>query len=748
MTGFRLLGPVEVSIGDRPLALGTAKQQAVLAMLLVEAGRPVATDTLVAQLWDGSCRPTAARGVVYSHLSRIRQLLRRFADETETETALERRSGGYLIRCPRQMVDLHRFRSLVELARDAGRPESERLRLLREAVNLWRGEPLAALPGEWANGIREACRHDHLDAVTLWARGELAAGYPASVIGPVSDLVRHFPLAEALIVELMRALHAAGRPAEALEHYIAIRKRLADELGVDPGAELVAAQRAILRRAPHTAGVGPPRIARSAPALLPLDAFGFVGRTDYLTRLDAILDAAREQPTATIIAALSGTAGVGKTALAVHWAHRVRHRFPDGQLHVDLRGFDPAGAMPSREAVRRFLDALGVAPQRIPRDPAAQADLYRSEIAGRRMLILLDNARNSGHVRAMLPGSPSVVMLVTSRDHLFGLVATRGAHPVTLHMFTPAEARELLARRLGRDRVAAEPAAVDEIVQRCAGLPLALTIIGARAAAHPEFPLMVIAAQLGSPDGGLDALVGPDGTTDLRTVFSWSYRTLSAPAARLFRLLSTHPGLELSAAAAASIAGVALDRAGPLLTELAGAHVINESLPGRYALPTLLRGYAGELAGRYDSAADRDAALHRLLGHYLQTAHAAAAALDPHQGPVPPLETGPGVTAELLSDRHEALTWFAMERGTLLAAVRRAAEAGYDRHALHLSSALAGYLDRCGLWADEVAALRVALEAAAVPGRPRRPGAHPPASGPTAGSSPIGHDCLRETLPG
>jgi DNA-binding SARP family transcriptional activator len=696
MTQFRLLGPVEVSIGGTPLALGTAKQQAVLAMLLVEVGRPVATDRLVAQLWDGSRRPTAARAVVYSHLSRIRQLLKRFADDSGTVIALERCSGGYLIRCSRDMVDLHRFRSLVDLARKAGRPEPDRLRLLREAIGLWRGEPLAALPGDWASGVRDACRRDHLDAVTLWARGELAAGDPTAVVGPLSDLARQFPLAEPLTAVLMRALHAAGRRAEALGHYLAIRGRLADELGVDPGAELVAAQQAILRRAPSPAGDEPRRDARPPPALLPLDAFGFVGRADHLTRLDMTLDTARDQPTATIIVALSGTAGVGKTALAVHWAHRVRHRFPDGQLHIDLRGFDAGNAMAPREAVRRFLDALGVAPQRIPKGLAAQADLYRSEIAGRRMLILLDNARDAGHVRAMLPGTPSVLVLVTSRDDLFGLVAAHGAHPLTVDVLAPADARELLARRLGRRRMAAEPAAIDDIVQRCAGLPLALTIIGARAAAHAEFPLAAIAGQLARPSGVLDALVGPDRRTDLRTVLSWSFRGLSAPAARLFRLLGVHPGPHLGAAAAASIAGIALDRAGVLLAELAGVHMLLEPLPGRYAVPDLLRGYAGELARSHDNGADRAAALRRLLDHYVLTAHAAALTLDPHRETVPQIETAPGVTVDLPADRHETLAWFTAEHGVLLSAVRCAADAGLDRHALQLSVALTEYLDAVG----------------------------------------------------
>jgi len=464
-------------------------------------------------------------------------------------------------------------------------------------------------------------------------------------------------------------------------------------------------------------GPAPSLPARPAvPAQLPADVAGFTGRTDELHRLDALL--AREsggQPTAVTIIAITGTAGVGKTALAVHWAHRVRHHFPDGQLYVNLRGFDPAGALAHpTEVVRRLLDALAVPATRVPSDLDAQSALYRTLMADRRMLILLDNARDAGQLRPLLPGAAGCLVLVTSRHHLSSLVAADGAHPVPLGLLTADEARLLLGRRLGMDRVAADTAAVDEIIARCAALPLALVVAGARAATRssPDFPLHRLAAELRDTAERLDAFAGDDPATDVRAVFSWSYRTLTAAAARLFRLLGLHPAPDIGVAAAASLAGLTVGGVERLLTELARAHLIVEHRPRRYAFHDLLRAYAAEQARSVEPQPQLDAAIHRILDHYLHTAYTAAMLLNPGRDPIALAPSRDGVTPEPLADQEQAMAWFAAEDAVLLAAVQYAAGAGWDGHAWQLAWTLVHHLDRRTHWHDWAATQRAALGAA------------------------------------
>jgi tetratricopeptide (TPR) repeat protein len=437
------------------------------------------------------------------------------------------------------------------------------------------------------------------------------------------------------------------------------------------------------------------------PSQLPADVASFTGRDEHLRQLDSLLaELTSSRTKAVVISTVSGTAGVGKTALAVHFAHRVRHRFPDGQLHVDLRWFGPSGSVVSAaEAVRGFLDAFGVPAERIPASLHAQAALYRSLLADRRVLVLLDNARDAEHVRPLLPGSPGCLVLVTSRNQLTSLVATDGANPVTLDLLSAAEARVLLARRLGPERVAAEPAAVDEIITLCARLPLALAIVAARAATRPDFPLAALADELRA-DGGLDALTADDPTSDVRTVFSWSYHALTPDAARLFRLLGLHPGPDITAPAAASLTGAPVADVRPLLAELVRTHLITERSPGRYVCHDLLHSYATELAHASDSQQCRHAALHRLLDYWVHTAYAADRRLDPHREQITLAPPQPGVAEEALADHDQALAWLTAEHPLLVAAVETALAAGFDTHAWQLAWAMTTFLERRGQWHD------------------------------------------------
>jgi tetratricopeptide (TPR) repeat protein/transcriptional regulator with XRE-family HTH domain len=461
------------------------------------------------------------------------------------------------------------------------------------------------------------------------------------------------------------------------------------------------------RRAVPSPAAGAP--TGLVPRQLPAAARHIAGRRAELAMLDAL---AAATPTATVIATIVGTAGIGKTALAVCWAHRAAGRFPDGQLHANLHGFDPEDhpADPA-EIMRRFLEACAVPPQHLPAGLDALTAMYRSVLAGRRMLVLLDNAATAEQVRPLLPGAPGCLVLVTSRDRLPGLTALDGARTLTLDLLTPAEARHLLVWHLGEERVAASPGAVEEIIARSAGLPLALTILAAQAATHPTLALRAIAGELRAAVSVLDILDGGDSSIDMRAVFSWSYRHLSAEAARLFRLLGLHSGPDITAPAAASLAGVPATRVQPVLTELDRACLITQHRPGRYAVHDLLRTYAMELVR--DGQDDRDQATGRLLDHYLHTAYRATMLLDPHRDPLTLDEPHPGVDTERHADQDDALAWFEMEQANLLALIESAADGGRSRQAWQLSWTILIHLRRRGRVQENMTAQRAAFAAAA-----------------------------------
>jgi tetratricopeptide (TPR) repeat protein len=414
-----------------------------------------------------------------------------------------------------------------------------------------------------------------------------------------------------------------------------------------------------------------------------------------------------------VISAIGGMAGIGKTTLAVHWAHRVADRYPDGQLYVNLRGFTPSGAvMRAGEAVRIFLDALGVPPERVPHGVDAQAALYRSLLAGRRFLVLLDNARDTEQVRPLLPGTPGCLTIVTSRDQLSGLVSAHGAHTLALRPLDAGQARAFLERRLGARRLTGESTAVAEIAALCGGLPLALACVAARAAAHPDFALSAIAAELRAAHGSLDAFSRTDASANVGAVFSWSLAAVSAEAARLFPLLALHPGPDFSVSATAALAGLPARRTRSLLAELADVHLVGEPAPGRYALHDLLRAHAAELLEDRVPDAGHEAAVERLYAYYLHTAHATESLLAPYADPMPPGPLPAGVRAEPLVGHEQSLAWLTAEYPVLLAVVGAAARSGRDRSACLLAWSLEPFLDRRGHWHDWATIQRTALDAA------------------------------------
>lgn len=697
----RLLGPVDVLIDGTPHAVPGLRRKAVLAALALQHGRIVSADLLVHAVW-GDTPPATAGNTLQSHVSYLRKVL-------GGPSAIVARPPGYLLNVAGEpATDVRAAQLLIDRAGQADDPR-QGAECLRSAVDLWRGRPLADVAElAWFADHARSLDRLLLQAQRALADLRLALGQHAELVPELETLAHQHPLDEHLHRLLMLALYRAGRQTDALTTYEVLRRTLDEELGVRPGPALHDLHIAILRHdrslEPASAGA-----ASTTPAQLPPALASFVGRGDAIARLDFLLAA---RPAAVVVSAVSGTAGVGKTTLALHWAHRVRAEFPDGQLYVNLQGFAPGGhAIDPAEALRGFLDAFGVPRARVPIGLQAQTGLYRSLLAGRRMLIVLDNALDADQVRPLLPGTPGSLAVITSRNRLTSLVAVEGAHLVTLELLTPAEAHDLLSSRLGDDRVSAEPAAVAEIIARCAGLPLALAVVAARAAAEPRARLADLAADLRETGRRLDTLDAGDPTTQVRAVFSWSYAALGEDAARLFRLLGLHPGPDAGLPAVASLAGVSLTRARALLAELSRGHLLTEAAPGRYAFHDLLRAYATELVTTCDSPDTRHAARHRMLDHYLCTANTADSLLNRKLSPITLAAIQPGVVPETLSRHEDALAWFAAECPVLLAVIAQAT-AGFETHTWQLASTFTTFLDRQGRWPALVRAQLSALDAA------------------------------------
>jgi DNA-binding SARP family transcriptional activator len=715
---IELLGPVRAWLGGRELALGPPLRRAVLAVLALRANHTVPRDEIIDAVW-GDTPPASAANNVQIYVSAIRRMLASGVDGgTAVAQILRGDRSGYLLRLEPGQLDVAEFEDHLRRARSgqAGGEREAAVRALDAALALWRGTPLPDVAGPFADAQRRWLGERRLAALEDRAEAVLELGRSGDreLVTELAALAEEHPLRERLRGLLMRALHHEGRRAEALAVYTETRRLLVEELGIEPGPQLREVHQAILTG--HGSRSPQPVEPRWRPTVVPRQLPGpvrhFTGRAGELEALDELADQAATGGGTVVISAITGTAGVGKTTLAVHLAHRVADRFPDGQLYVNLRGFDPVGqVMDPAEAVRRFLHALGVPSQMIPADLDAQAALYRSQLAGRRMLILLDNARDTAQIRALLPAASTCLVLVTSRNQLTGLVVD-GAHPVPLNLLTGTEAGNLLRHRLGDPRMDAEPQAVEKIITYCARLPLALAVMAARAATRSQLPLTVLAGELREAHDRLDALAGDDPHSDVRAVFSWSYRALSPGAARLFRLFGLHSGPDISTPTAASLAALAMAEVRPLLAELTHASLIIEHTSGRYALHDLLHAYAAEQARTHDSETDRHAATHRLLDHYLHTAHTADGLMDPIRDPIALNPPRPGVTPEHVTDHQQALAWFTIEYPALLSAVDHAAATGFDTHTWQLAWTLWTFLLRRGHWHDWVATGRAAVAAA------------------------------------
>lgn len=519
----QILGPVRAWFGDTGVDLGPPGQRAMLGLLALATGQPLSRAELLAAMW-GEQPPTSATNMIQSRVKHLRRLLEPGRRPYGRSEVLPSIGDGYALQVPAGRIDLLRFRQMAGIASHARqRGNHERVvALLREALGLWVGPPLADVPFLAVHPKVVALTGERRSAMARFAEALLAVGAVDDALLILEEAVAEQPLDEVAAARLILAYKQAGRRAQAFDHYHQVRQRLVDELAVYPGPDLAAAHAALLAetgtpatttvhtrhlRAASTLAVEPSAVPRPTPAQLPADAAILVGREEHLHRLDSLLARATSR-NSSMICAVTGLAGVGKTALAIHWAHQKRDAFPDGQLHVDLRGFGTESSLDPVMVVRGFLDAFGIPPQQMPTGGQALIGLYRSTLAGRRVLIVLDNARDADQVRPLLPGTPGCMVVVTSRDRLTGLVATDGAYPLTLDVLSATGSQQFLSNRLGADRVAAEPGVLGEIIAGCGGLPLALAIVAARATSEPELPLAALAIELRRAAGIRDLLSG------------------------------------------------------------------------------------------------------------------------------------------------------------------------------------------------------------------------------------------------
>ncbi|MGW2712322.1 BTAD domain-containing putative transcriptional regulator [Streptomyces sp. NPDC001356] len=659
---------MRASRGDTEIDLGPPKRLALLALLLLRAPGPLTVGEAVDILWDDE-PPASAVNVVHRHIGALRRTLEPELRSRTHATHLVRAADGYRLLVDTSTSDLLHFRDLraqAQLALRSGAPARAAQHFM-EALRLWRGPTVAAGTRVARHPVFTSVGHEFVATVKEAADAVLTAepALTEEVLTMLRRAVESHPFDEALHCRIIAALAASGRQAAALEQFEHIRRGLADELGVEPGPELRAAQQHLFQRriAAGTEHPAPRPVGVARPAQLPADCLSFAGREQALGQCLELLPLQGESRPPTMTAAVCGMAGVGKTTLAVHWGHLVADHFPDGQIYVDLQGHHPSqGPLEPGAAIAEVLEALGVQHHQSYPSAAALGSAYRSALAGRRLLLLLDDAVDCEQVRPLLPATPGCLAIVTSRRRLEGLAVTDNARIITLDPMTRQEGLELLDRRLGTDRTRAERAAAEELVELCGGLPLALAVVGARALTQPRFPLASLTAGLRDTADSLDALSSRDARTSTRDAFHRSYDALGSSAARLFRLLGLHPSRDIALPAAASMAGTDLRRTRQDVAELMDHHLLVELVAGRYTCHELLRAYAAELSSLLDSPSARSEAVARMVEHYLYSAEAATALLAPHRSTVILPPPRPGVRPQRFEGRADAAEWIVAER--------------------------------------------------------------------------------------
>ena len=696
------------------VAIGASSTGGLLGYLLLHRRQVASSDRLVRALW-GDAGPVTARAQVHSAMWHLRQALR----GSKLDDRLESQAGGYRFDVSDDEVDAGVFAARAAQARMAAKDGrlATAAELFASAEKLWRGEAMGGAAGDYVAHARARLDEERLAAREDHAEVRLRLGQHSQMVGELDALIADHPTRQRLTGLAMLALHRCGRPAEAAQAYRRLRERLADELGLDPSRELQELHAAVLRDDPAlaaspsrdtvTATAEPAGRGYPIPAQVPRVPGGFVGRHDDLATLNAY-----DELGALVI--LTGTPGVGKTALAVQWAHSALPRFPDGQLYLNLRGFAAARPVAPVEALAQFLRGLGMAAGRIPADTDEAAALYRSALAGRRVLIVLDNAADAAQVRPLLPGSPDGMVLITSRNRLDGLVAHEGAHRLTLRALSTVDAVTLLEQMIGGDRVSAEADAATALTESCGGLPLALRIAGTHLAANPGLTVGKYLTQLRG-DQTLAAFALPDDEVGgVRAAFDLSYSKIDALAQRLFRLLGVVPGPDFAPDATAVLIDAPVSQVRQLLDRLTTAHLVDLLPPGRFHLHDLLRQYAQELV---TDDVERHEARARLFRWYLASAQAAHATIK--TAPPPPVaQDGTVESSRSFADAAEARAWQDEERANLVAIVLEAAEHGPRRLAVHLARTLIDLFARGGWSGQWLTMAGAALAAAKADGDP------------------------------
>jgi len=715
---FRILGPVEVWTGQDWAEISAGKQRSVLATLLLRPGEVVSTDALIDQVWPDQPPARAANLVsVYVHH------LRRLIGDAGGRVLVTRAPGYQVVPAPGEL-DADRFAALVGEGRQAlasGVPALA-VDLLDEAVALWRGRALADVPATpLVAAEADRLEESRIEALELRAEASLACGRYAEVVPEVRRLLVDHPLREKLWALLIRALYGAGRQAEALEVYEQARNRISDELGVDPGVELRQLYHQILNAdddqpvgplAP--AAPGPVLAPAPMPAQLPADIPDFTGRSEQVSQLRELLTGAggEDSPGAVRVVLVVGSGGLGKSTLAVHAAHLLASQFPDGQLYANLLGATQPVA--AAEVLARFLRDLGMDGPRIPMDEEERATHFRTRLAGKRMLIVLDDARDAAQVQPLLPGTASCSVLVTARGMLPELV---GSKVIDLDVLPRSEARVLFSVVAGEGRADAEPAATEAVLSACAGLPLAVRIVGARLARRGGGTVQALADRLSDERRRLDEL--RMGNLAVRASFEVSFAALPGAGrpgeldpARAFRLLGLWTGPSIGLTAASSLLGEPEGAAADALSVLVDAHLLESPELDRYRFHDLLRVYAADRALTEESEADRREAINRVLAWYLHTAEAAARVISSQRRQVPLGQVPPELHPLAFATLEEALAWCEHERPELIAATRLAAASGLHDLAWKLPAAAMVFYSRRSHWADWVAAHKIGLASA------------------------------------
>ncbi|KAB1911235.1 BTAD domain-containing putative transcriptional regulator [Micromonospora sp. AMSO31t] len=670
---FAILGPLRVGGGEATITAG--RDRAVLALLLLRSGRVVPVEELIDAVWEDH-PPATARTQLQICVSRLRQRLATLGSPAEI---IITDPVGYGVRIEPDDLDADVFARAVEAGRAAvaaGSPADAR-RHYRAALALWRGPALAGIASRSVRRRAQALDEQRLAALEECVDVELRLGRATDVIDELTETVERDPLRERLRGQLMLALSAVGRPADALAVYREGRRIYAEELGIEPGDALQELHQRVL--AGDHAGGGIASAPRAAPVrALPRAISDFTGRQQTMARLLKEIDEDGAQ-----LCLIDGMAGSGKTTLAVQVATALRERFPDAHLFIDLHGYSERRPLAPAAAVGTLLRQLGVPAERVPVDLEDRLAMWRSELADRRAVVVLDNASSAGQVAPLLPSGPHNLVLVTSRRRLVGLDDGR---PQSLPVLDADEAVELLGRVVGADRVAAEPAAAAEVAERCGHLPLAIRLAGARLAHRPHWRVADLAQRLADARDPLAELAA--GERSVGHAFALSYAQVSPPAQRLFWLLGLHPGVRIDDRVAAALSDLPLPEAQDLLDELVDAHLVEEVEPGRYRLHDLLRTYARRLLAEPGRAGERRAALERLLDHHLQVAAATALIWETKPSPLAQLTLPPPRRPDLvLGQERQGQAWFDENRPALTALVRIAETEGLLRYCWQLTRA-------------------------------------------------------------